>query len=105
MIKPRSLQLLLALSLPVIGAAQGPITVSVFEDRNANGVRDTGERPLAAVAVSNQNDVVATNATGEAQIDRGSTGIVFVSVPNGYRSVGPFWRSTTSSAMTFALAP
>jgi hypothetical protein len=97
--------LIFALALPALAAAQGPITVSVFEDRNANGIRDAGERPLAAIAVSNQNDVVATNAAGEAPIPRGSTGVIFVSVPDNYRSVGPFWRSSSASTISFALAP
>jgi hypothetical protein len=96
---------LLALALPALAAAQGPITASVFEDRNANGVRDPGERPLAAIAVSNQADVVATDAAGEARLERGSTGVVYVSVPDGYRSVGPFWRASAAPSMVFPLAP
>jgi hypothetical protein len=95
----------LALALPALAAAQGPITVSVFEDRNANGIREAGERPIPAVTVSNQNEVVNTNASGEAHLERGATGIVFVSVPDGYRSVGPFWRSSSAPSMAFALAP
>ena len=65
----------------------------VYLDRNGNGVRDAGEAGLAGVAVSDQADVVVTDAGGAFRITgaRG-TGVVFVSVPSGYRSVGPFWR-------------
>jgi hypothetical protein len=97
--------ILLALALPAAAAAQGPITISVFEDRNANGIREANERPLPGVAVSNQTDVVTTGSTGEALLTRGSTGVVFVSVPDGYRSVGSFWRASSAASIAFALAP
>jgi hypothetical protein len=78
---------------------------TVFVDANGNGRRDSGERGLARVAVSNQADVVLTDSSGLFRIARGTTGVVFVSVPDGYRSVGPFWRSAADSmtAMDFAL--
>lgn len=98
---------LLPLWCPAKLLAQVTLSVSVFEDRNGNGVRDSGERALPGVAVSNQREVVATNASGVARIERGSTGIVFVSVPDGFRSVGPFWKAPTAadSQLTFALRP
>ena len=76
----------------------------VYLDRNGNGVRDAGEAGLAGVAVSDQADVVVTDAGGAFRITgaRG-TGVVFVSVPSGYRSVGPFWRPA-SGPLSFALA-
>jgi hypothetical protein len=91
---------------PALAAAQGPLAVNVFEDRNANGTRDAGERPLANIVISNQDDVVKTDAAGAARIARGMTGVVFVSVPDGYRSVGPFWRPAAGdSIVSFALRP
>jgi predicted MPP superfamily phosphohydrolase len=77
-----------------------------FIDANGNGVRDRGEKGLAGVAISNQDAVVTTNAAGEFRIARGG-GIVFVSVPDGYRAVGHFWRAVLDSTATadFALAP
>lgn len=91
--------------LPAALAAQGTLSVTVFDDQNGNGTRDAGERTIPRVVVSNQQDVIATDAAGVARIERGPTGIVFVSVPNGYRSVGAFWRapSPTDSQLTFAL--
>jgi hypothetical protein len=98
---------LLSLSLPAVLAAQGTLSVTVFDDHNGNGAREAGERVIPSVVISNQRDIVTTDASGVARIERGPTGIVFVSVPNGYRSVGAFWRAPTptDSQLTFALQP
>jgi predicted MPP superfamily phosphohydrolase len=89
------------------GAQAAVITGTVFIDANGNGVRDPGERALANVAVSNQDAVVTTDASGAYRLPAGTTGVVFVSVPDGYRAVGPFWRKTTgtSAMIDFPLAP
>src|SRR5689334_24041404 len=87
-------------------AAQGPTTGSVFVDANGNGIRDAGERGVAGVAVSNQDAVTTTDASGRFNLPRGGAGIVFISVPDGYRSLGRFWRavSDSSAPLDFALA-
>lgn len=79
----------------------------MFADANGNGVRDGGERGIANIAVSNQDAVVATDASGGFRLPRTTTGIVFVSVPNGYRAVGKFWQrlNNTASTADFALSP
>ena len=48
-----------------------------------------------------------TDASGAFRLPRNGYGIVFVSVPDGYRAVGRFWRSVGDSAegLAFALAP
>jgi len=103
----RSLAAFLPLMWPAVLAAQATLSVTAFDDRNGNGSRDPGERPISGVAISNQRDVVTTDASGIARVERGPTGIIFVSVPDGYRSVGPFWRvaAATDSQLTFALQP
>ena len=75
----------------------------VFVDRNANGTQDQNESGLARVAVSNQDTVVLTDASGAFQLPapRG-TAVIFVSVPDGYRSMGSFWRKATDD-LAFAL--
>lgn len=95
-----------ALAAPV-GAQQPLVEGSVFVDRNGNGRRDAGERGLAGVSVSNQDAVVATDAAGEFRIVRGPNGIVFVSVPDHHRAVGPFWRRVADgpARADFAVAP
>ena len=85
--------------------AGADVSGTVFLDRNGNGVRDAGEPGLAGVVVSDQVDVVATDQAGAFRIaDSRGFGVVFVSVPSGYRSVGPFWRQSGGS-LSFALAP
>jgi hypothetical protein len=91
-----------------IGATQTvSVTGVVFADANANGTRDRAERGIAGVAVSNQDAVVTTDSAGVFDLPGAGTGIVFVSVPDGYRSVGSFWRAVDGAAATlaFALAP
>jgi predicted MPP superfamily phosphohydrolase len=100
-------RLLLAIACwaaPIAAPAQGVAGV-VFADANGNGVRDAGERGIAGVAVSNQHEVVVTDGTGAYRLTSPGTGIVFVSVPDGYRAVGPFWQRTSAGEATFALAP
>jgi hypothetical protein len=100
---------LLAAAIPAATAgAQGASVAGVaFVDANGNGVRDRNERGLAGVAVSNQDAVVTTDASGAFRLPSGGYGIVFVSVPDGYRAVGPFWRSVGEAAadLAFPLTP
>ena len=111
--QPRTCSLLVALLLGFvfspsgIAAQNGVVSGTVFEDTNGNGVRDPGERALRDVAVSNQGAVVTTSASGAYRLPRGTTGVVFVSVPDGYRAVGSFWHRTDDGAASvdFALAP
>jgi hypothetical protein len=91
----------------VAGAQRSDISGVVFEDANGDGRRDASERGLAGVVVSNQDAVVTTDASGTFLLPRGGFGIVFVSVPDGYRAVGTFWRRVGDSTTTvaFPLAP
>jgi hypothetical protein len=56
----------------------------VFEDANANAVRDAGEGGIAGVLVSNGRGVVKTGADGAYAIEVGEGGFVFVVTPRGY---------------------
>ena len=88
-------------------AAQGAATGTVFVDANGNGIHDPGEHGVAGVAVSNQDAVTTTDASGRFHLPRGGAGIVFISVPDGYRALGRFWQTVADSApaLDFALAP
>ena len=72
------------------------VTVSgvVFLDADADGRRDPGERPLAGVPVSNDEDIVRTDAEGRYRfrfkIEDGR--FVFVVTPTGYRPSRTFYR-------------
>ena len=99
--------LVMALAAATAGAQGVSVSGIAFVDANGNGIRDPGERGLAGVAVSNQDGVVPTDASGEFRLPRGGYGVVFVSVPNGYRAVGAFWRNVGDTArnVAFPLAP
>lgn len=84
--------------------AQGTVHGVVYNDANGNGVRDPSERPLSGVVVSNQLEVVTTDATGRYQLPAGAATIVFVSVPTDQRTVGPSWRAVAGrDAIDFGL--
>lgn len=106
-IRVRALLSASLISASIAGAQAAVVSGTVFVDANGNGVRDPGERALANVAVSNQSAVVTTNASGAYQLPRSATGVVFVSVPDGYRAAGSFWHRTDdgSSTIDFALVP
>ena len=79
----------------------------VFDDRNANGVRDAGERGIAGVVVSDQDEVVRTDRDGNYALDvAGGYGLVSVSVPAGRRVVGRWWKPAGdgTASVDFALA-
>jgi hypothetical protein len=100
---------LLVVAATWLPRAQAPATVAgvVFEDQNANGRRDANERGLTGVVVSNQHDVVKSGADGAYSLSGPGYGVVFVSVPDGYRTVGSFWQAVStpgSASLDFALA-
>ena len=101
----RSRRLLASLCI-LLAASAGAQTISgvVFLDGNGNGIRDAGEQAIGRVAVSDQDTIVSTTADGAFTLPAGrGHGLVFVSVPDGYRSVGPFWRAGSGN-VSFALA-
>jgi len=76
----------------------------VFDDANRNGTRDSGERGIAGVAISNQDTVVTTDASGAFRLPGEGTGVIFVSTPNAYRPVGQWWRpANAAEPLSFAL--
>ncbi|MBY0488744.1 MAG: metallophosphoesterase [Gemmatimonadaceae bacterium] len=85
--------------------AVAPVSGVVYTDRNANGVRDAGEVGMAGVAVSNQDTVVLTDASGRYTLPGAGLGNVFVSVPRGSRAVGAWWKPADAPTLDFALTP
>jgi C terminal of Calcineurin-like phosphoesterase/Calcineurin-like phosphoesterase len=57
----------------------------VFEDVNANGIRDAGEPGLASVEVSNGVDIALTDPSGAYEIGDRAGAEVFVIKPRGWR--------------------
>jgi len=95
----------------VVGAQAGlervdqavPVTGVVYLDRNADGVRDSGEPGIEGVVVSDQIQVVATDSDGRYSLSARGYGLVFISLPDGYAPVGPVWRPATVEATDFGL--
>jgi hypothetical protein len=94
--------LLALIASPVLG--QRTVHGVVFNDANGNGVMDAGERPVPGVVVSNQRDVVTTDAAGRYRLAADAKTIVFVSVPTDWQTVGTFWRAVANSdSVSFGL--
>ena len=88
-----------------VGASgQDRVTGSVFADRNGNGRRDSAEPGVPRVAVSNQVDVAATDSAGNFILPSRGTGVVFVSIPEGFRA-RRFWQRADTTPAVFALVP
>jgi predicted phosphodiesterase len=66
----------------------------VFYDKNNNGIKDKGEEGIRNVAVSDQFDVVQTNGDGLYQLDATGYGLVFISVPDGYKASKSYYLKT-----------
>ena len=59
-------------------------TGTVFHDQNGNGSRDEGEPGLPGIAVSNQKEVVQTDAEGRWELPHDDDTIFFVIKPRGW---------------------
>jgi len=57
---------------------------TVFEDRDADGARDTGEPGIPRVRVSDGRQVVVTDEDGRYSLEIGDEAIVFITKPSGY---------------------
>jgi hypothetical protein len=107
-LRVRFLTIALLAAATWLARAQAPTPVSgvVFEDSNGNGQRDAGERGLTGIVVSNQHDVVKSGADVAYSLSGPGYGVVFVSVPDGYGTVGPFWQAVSTpsrASLDFAL--
>lgn len=59
----------------------------VYEDANQNGKKESREKGIGKVAVSNGVDVVLTDANGKYQLPVRENSVYFVIKPNGYQYV------------------
>jgi len=91
--------------LALLGRPAADVRGTVYLDRNANGTRDQGEPGLAGVVVSDQAHAVRTDASGGYRLAGAQGfGLAFVSVPDGYRAVGSFWKPVAQETVDFPLA-
>ena len=75
---------LFLLGLSLSPAVAGEATGIVYHDRNGNGVRDEGEPGLPGVSVSNQREIVQTDASGRWTLPVTDDTIFFVIKPRDW---------------------
>jgi predicted MPP superfamily phosphohydrolase len=64
----------------------------VFVDKNENGIKDRAEQGVKGVCVSDQVQVVQTDADGMYTLsDTQGLGFIFISLPSGYASATRWW--------------
>lgn len=79
-----------------LSASASPVSGYVFHDKNNNGIKDKGEEGIKGVAISDQVDVVQSNAEGFYQFDAKGYGLVFISVPDGYKASKSHYIKTSA---------
>lgn len=101
-------KIILSIALVSMSAATAHASLEgrVFDDRNANGIFDKSDRPMAKVAVSDGLNVVFTDAKGHFSLpghDRQR--FITVSSPSGFRTVGTHYQriDPAKNAYDFAL--
>lgn len=102
---------ILVLWFPLLLLAQSNYVLKgyVFNDTNANGIKDAGESGISGILVSNQEQIVATDKDGLFEIATVSNPYVYVVKPNNYNlsRKGQFYidASQTDGVYNFALIP
>lgn len=95
------LSFLLLLSFSVLGQQVDKIQGTVYNDKNQNGIRDKNEEGIAGVAVSDQVQVVKTDAKGHYEIlSSKGFGFVFISQPIGF-STPKWWQKITAEKSVY----
>ncbi len=94
---------------PVPGEPAGPefpqgLFGVVFDDANGNGLRDAGEPGLADVPVSNAIACRPTDNAGVYNLPSDNS-LLFVTVPGGRASTGPWYAPPSSDNVDFGLKP
>lgn len=75
----------LAIAAAITGSAAANYTGKVFDDRNSNGVFDSGDRPLKGVAVSDGLNVTTTDKNGSFTLPGfPRERFIFITTPSGY---------------------
>ena len=100
--------LLIAALLTISAATRAEHRGRVFDDRNANGIFDKGDKPLKGVKVSDGLNVAETGADGSFTLPgHERERFVFVTTPSGYRTRDTHYHriNGTTRSYEFALTP
>lgn len=87
--------------IAAIAQKNEPVNGYVFIDNNQNGIKDNNEEGIKNIAVSDQVNVVVTDANGFYQLNNSGYGIIFISLPDGF-TTKTFWQKAGAS-VNFAL--
>jgi Icc protein len=99
-----ALCVLLFISLYGWGFQSNKVYGVVYHDKNKNGQRDTSEPGIAGVAVSDQVQVVKTDAQGKYEINNSKGfGFVMISQPAGF-STTKGWQKINSENTSYDFA-
>ena len=104
-----ALLMILASLIPLTGCSCGPefpggVTGTVFEDLNANGLRDEGEPGIGKVIVSNGSISRLTNKEGVYNLSAEGS-FVFLTVPREYAPTAKWYARLSGEDLDFGLAP
>lgn len=103
------ISVLLLLPLSLLAQNTGVLKGYVFDDVNANGIKDPGEGGITGILVSNQKQIVETDKNGRFEIETASNSYVYVVKPNNYNlsQKGLFYIDATRTNGThdFGLTP
>lgn len=92
------------------GGWSGPITGTVFNDADGDGVKDEGEAGIAGVGVSDTIDLVVTAGDGTYTLPNaaGDARLIYISLPSGYAKTNTWYKRISGSSapadFSFALA-
>jgi len=81
----KSLLVSVFMGISFAGNTQTVARGTVFLDNNKNGKKDSSEKGIPEVAISNGKEVVLTNASGKYELPLSAEDIVFVIKPTGYQ--------------------
>jgi hypothetical protein len=88
--------------VPLVSQEYSVVKGSVFEDKNANGIKDVGEEGLSNILVSNGLTVTITDETGSYFLPREGD-FIFITTPSDYISTTPWYKNLLEDNLHFGL--
>jgi len=88
--------------VPPISKDISQVEGSVFEDKNANGIKDVGEEGLSNILVSNGLTVTITNETGSYFLPREGD-FIFITTPSNYTPTTSWYKNLPEDNLHFGL--
>jgi predicted MPP superfamily phosphohydrolase len=80
-----------------------PVTGTVFNDVNGNGLREEGEAGLSGIQVSNGISITSTNRLGRYQLPQEGRQFIFITIPNAYTPTTSWYYRISDGITNFGL--